>query len=159
MFKLVGVIGFLQPTGLNNPVPKPSGRNLFCVMGLIYLRSLNNLRSEEIGLWGKFPRYFHILVLLNFKRKIWTWTRTRTRTSGSLVWRSIIELSWFYCQFTFKLSSWNNCNYCQAMWSMTLAAIYWSLIKLTLLLNKYNIQIKLLVKTSLIICAFVHLHC
>ena len=94
-------------------------------------------------------------TLLNFKRKIWTWTRTRTWTSRSLTWRSTIELSWFSCQFTFKVSSWNNCHYCKAMWSMTLSAIYWSLSELTLLLNKYDIQIKLLVKTNLIISAFI----
>ena len=51
--------------------------------------------------------------LLNFKRKIWTWTRTQTRASRSLAWRSIIELSWFFCQLISKLSSWNNCHYLQ----------------------------------------------
>ena len=75
---------------------------------------------------------------LNIKRKIWTWTRIRTRTSRSLAWRSTIELSWFSCQFIFKFSSWNNCHYLQFIWSMTLPAIYWSLSKLTLLLNKYD---------------------
>ena len=52
-------------------------------------------------------------TLLNFKRKIWTWTGTWIRTSRSLARRSTIELSWFSCQFTFKLSSWNNCHYLQ----------------------------------------------
>ena len=96
--------------------------------------------------------------LLNIKRKIWTWTGTQTRTSRSPAWRSTIELSWFSCQFAFKLSSWNNYHIWSVMWSMTLPVIYWSLSELTSLLNKCDIQIKLLVKANLIICAFVHLH-
>ena len=66
------------------------------------------------------------LILSDLKRKIWTWTTTQTQTSRSLAWHSTIELFWFNCQFTFKLTFWNNMPL-QGGVIMTLTAIYWPL--------------------------------
>ena len=53
-------------SGCKNPEHKSSGRDLKLGIPSLRFQALKNLKPEKIGLWAKFNRHIHVLVIPKF---------------------------------------------------------------------------------------------